>query len=373
MKNSIVYFCGDIAATKHSEAYFRSGDMSTLFEDILPLFQEADNVVVNLECALTEKETRIRKHGPNVKSPVETAEVMKKAGITACGLANNHSFDFGYAGLKDSFSALDAAGIDRFGAGHNEAEACAPYYFEAGGKRIAVVAVGEHEYTYAMCDLPGAAPFDPFDTLVRIRDAKRQADYLVVMYHGGKEQCEYPSPRLRKACHAFCDLGADLVLCQHSHIIGTLESYGNGKILYGQGNFHFVNYLDFRGWKTGLLVKATFGEEMEIELIPIESTDHGMRLVQGEEKDAMLNALAERSRSFEDGTWLDGWKAFVESKKEHYTNAVVNAGQGDDQETYDLAIEEFAHYLDCEAHTDVWRTLFPTWHAAGTTGAMQEA
>ena len=22
----------------------------------------------------------------------------------------------------------------------------------------------------------------------------------------------------------------------------------------------------------------------------------------------------------------------------------------------------FAHYLDCEAHMDVWRELFPTWN-----------
>jgi len=25
--------------------------------------------------------------------------------------------------------------------------------------------------------------------------------------------------------------------------------------------------------------------------------------------------------------------------------------------------EHFAHYLDCEAHTDVYRELFKTWHA----------
>ena len=24
--------------------------------------------------------------------------------------------------------------------------------------------------------------------------------------------------------------------------------------------------------------------------------------------------------------------------------------------------QRFAHYLDCEAHTDVWRELFPSWH-----------
>jgi len=27
--------------------------------------------------------------------------------------------------------------------------------------------------------------------------------------------------------------------------------------------------------------------------------------------------------------------------------------------------EHFAHYLDCEAHTDVYRELFRTWHNLG--------
>ena len=34
------------------------------------------------------------------------------------------------------------------------------------------------------------------------------------------------------------------MLCQHSHIIGCMEKYENGVILYGQGNFHFLKYLD---------------------------------------------------------------------------------------------------------------------------------
>ena len=34
-------------------------------------------------------------------------------------------------------------------------------------------------------------------------------------------------------------------------------------------------------------------------------------------------------------------------------------------------LEHFAHYLDCEAHTDVYRELFKTWHASQTDGAQE--
>ena len=30
--------------------------------------------------------------------------------------------------------------------------------------------------------------------------------------------------------------------------------------------------------------------------------------------------------------------------------------------TAEKGIKKFAHYLDCEAHTDVWRELYPTWN-----------
>ena len=57
------------------------------------------------------------------------------------------------------------------------------------------------------------------------------------------------------------------------------------------------------------------------------------------------------------GKWKDGWRDFCESMREQYTNALVNAFKPDATENEKGV---FGHYLDCEAHTDVWRELFPT-------------
>ena len=371
MKNNIVLFCGDVAATDGSREAFRAADVDTLFTDVSSVMAEADNIIVNLEGPLTERETKIRKIGPNLKTPVQGADVLKKLGVTACGLANNHIGDYDGGGLKDTFDHLDRVGIGYFGAGANEEAACAPYFFMAGDKNIAMLAVNEREYTVAYPDRPGAAPFYDLDTCVRIAETKAQADYLVVMYHGGKEQCEYPSPRLRKACHAFCKLGADLVLCQHSHIIGTKEQVGDSTILYGQGNFHFVGFLNhLPGWTTGLMVKAVFGEKMDLEFIPVEALEHGIRLMKGEEAEQILSGLEERSKRLQDGTWIDGWREFCLSKKEFYEKTVFDVGHA---EGLDFAREYFAIHLDCDCHADVWRELFPTWHGAGVDGSWKDA
>ena len=99
----------------------------------------------------------------------------------------------------------------------------------------------EHEYSYALKDRMGTNPYSPFDTMRDIKKAKENADYVVVIYHGGKEISRYPSPRLLEHCREMVLSGASVVLTQHSHCIGCYEEYEGGHILYGQGNLNYFS------------------------------------------------------------------------------------------------------------------------------------
>ncbi|MBR2024706.1 MAG: CapA family protein, partial [Clostridia bacterium] len=222
-----------------------------------------------------------------------------------------------------------------------------------GKVKIAVIAVCEHEYTYALENREGAREYDPYDTNDDIVEAKKNADYVFVIYHGGKEECRYPSPRLLKACRSMVKHGADVVLCQHSHCIGCYEKYGNGHILYGQGNFHFVcknfetkedgGYM----WNTGLIAKIDIDTELKIEFIPTVVDGQGIRLANREESEKLLSELNERSKSLKDGTWNELFKSFALSQSRYLIFP---------KEQY----EEIAHYFDCEAHTDMCKEIFKT-------------
>lgn len=361
--------CGDTVPTDLSAPLFAKGDVKTLFSDVADVFAAHDRVVVNLECALTETENRIRKCGPNLKGPTASAKTLKDAGVTDAGLANNHVLDFGVEGLHNTEKALDAAGIGWFGAGEDEDDAAKPYFMELGGKKIAFLSYNEHEYTYALKDQAGAAPFRPFAAMAQINAVKKQADYLIVLYHGGKEHCEYPSPRLHELCHAMIDLGADAVFCQHSHIIGCREEYNGGMIVYGQGNFHFMKYLDTPGWCRGLMTSIDVSDKLTYTFIPVEVKGDGIALMPKEEAEQVLADFEKRSESLKDGTWTDGWKAFVDSVSEMYTNVVKNAYTEPDNP---MRKEHFSHYLDCEAHLDVFKELYQTWHLTKQDGAEKE-
>ncbi len=358
--------CGDVCPVPPNYEEWIRGDANVLFNDVVEIFEVSDRTIVNLECALTESENGILKKGPNLKGPLNTARVLKEVGVTDCGLSNNHVFDYGIEGLRDTVRALGENGLNYTGIGKDEVDARKNLIIEHDGKKVAIVAVCEHEYTYAISDRMGARAYDPYDTHEDIRKAKENADFVVVMYHGGKEYCEYPSPRLRKLCQAMVRDGADVVLCQHSHCLGCYENYEGGHILYGQGNFHFLPRAEGAtpSWLEGLAVRLDIeGDNLEFSLIPTVVEGKGIRLAKGIEKDEMLEAISKRSENLHNGIWLEKWREFCEAHREPYTNGVRNAYSGSESD-----LEVFAHYLDCEAHTDVWRELYKTLNHTNEKG-----
>ena len=171
---------------------------------------------------------------------------------------------------------------------------------------------------------------------------------------------KYPSQNLQKICHKIAEKGADLIVCQHSHCIGTYENYKGGHILYGQGNFNFVESVDTEIMKTGVAV-CYDTKANTVEFIPTNTNEGsiGVQLVHGEEKENILSAFAERSEKLKTGEWKSGWNEFCERVKNTYLRNIERACL---ETSSDRENATFGHYLDCEAHTDVWRELFPTYN-----------
>ena len=344
---------GDVSIKEDCYELFAKGEAEVLFTDVKELLMSGDYTLVNLECAITERDTRIKKIGPNLKAPLKTAQVLSDVGVTHCLLSNNHIFDYGKGGVEDTLAELEKWGIKHTGFGKNREDARKNLIIDNGETRVAVIAVCEHEYSYALENRMGAREYDPYDTNDDIVEAKKNADHVVVIYHGGKEECEYPSPRLLKACRSMVKHGADVVLCQHSHCLGCYEKFEGGHILYGQGNFHFIckefeNPADNgKKWNTGLAVSLCFGKETNIEFVPTVVNGKGISLAKAEVRENILKELYERSEALKDGTWYEKFRSFALSQKRY-------------QIIPEDMREEIAHYFDCEAHTDVCKEIFRT-------------
>lgn len=352
---------GDVCPTERTNQLYDAKDITTLFGYTSSLFIGNDVNIVNLECAITDSDKGILKFGPNLKACKNTAFTLKELGVNYVGLSNNHIFDFGKKGVLDTIDALNEAGIGYTGFGENYEDSRKNLVIEKDGETLCIIAVCEHEYSYALPNRMGSRPFDEYDTIEDVREAKQKYDRVVVMYHGGKEQCRYPSPRLRKLCRALVRNGADVVLCQHTHCIGCYEYYDDCHILYGQGNFHFTG-ASFIGpdllpyWSNSLAVKYNTTSN-EIEFVPIVVKGMSIELAKGDEADEIMQSFYKRNDELKTDQWKKGWHDFCISMKDNYYKNVGNAAT--ENSTYHDN-HWFGHYLDCEAHTDVFRELFPT-------------
>ena len=287
---------GDVVPTQSNLESFLSGG-SLWDQNLMALRDQADIAVFNLECPLTDSDDPIEKCGPCMKAPRNAVKGLCSFRPDAVSLANNHILDYGPEGIRQTMEALSANGILTFGAGSDLDEADRPLILERNGKKIGFYALAEHEFSYARENSPGANPLDLLNLQERIRQIRDACDFLVVLYHGGREHYRYPSPMLQKTCRKIAVSGADVVLCQHSHCIGSHETYLGKEILYGQGNFLFDAEDAGESFRTGLLVRIQIDGDGKstVEYLPVRTKDGQCVLSEGEEREKTLGDLEVRS------------------------------------------------------------------------------
>ncbi len=287
----------DIVPTKSNKEFFQSGKITEIIdENLLNVLSSASYRIFNLEVPLADCEDPIKKCGPNLIAPTKCVKGLQALNIDFVTLANNHIMDQGEQGLWSSVKTLEISDISYAGASKNIHEAAKPFLISLGGVRVGIYCCAEHEFSIADENSPGANPFDTLESMDHISDLKEKSDYVIILYHGGKELYQFPSPELQKRCRKMIDKGADLVICQHSHCIGCEEKWGQGTIVYGQGNFLF-DYSTQELWKTGMLIEVSFlsGEE-EITYVPLVKQGNGVSLAKDDRAAEILNGFKERSK-----------------------------------------------------------------------------
>lgn len=321
MNGKIIIF-GDICPDNNYRKIFDKGSCA-LSENILAEIKKAEYVVANLECPATNETNPIVKCGPNLRAKPGDLQVLSKAGINVLSLANNHILDYGVDAVSDTLKACHDNGFFVFGAGKNQSEAEKPLIIEISGKKVGFISFAEEEFNIAGQTTPGSALFDPYYSFDKITALKKDVDIVVVLYHGGIEHYVYPTPLLQKKCRKMVEVGADLVLCQHSHCIGTIETYHEKTILYGQGNSVFGYREGNEKWNEGLLVELdAFSSNITFKLM--KATPEGIVFADTNDEDARIDLMRKQSEILDDVTAIkDSWTTFVEENKALYYSMLL--------------------------------------------------
>lgn len=323
-----VLFAGDFAPCRKFERLVLA-KKEDVFNDALELIKAADISFVNLECPLTTSQIAIKKSGPALKASPDAAKAIKS--FSVAGLANNHIFDYGEEGLKDTLKACKNVGVKTVGAGLSLEEAQQIYVHESKGVKVAIIAIAEHEFNQSEDGGAGSAPIDLVDNFKQIEVAKKLADIIVVTIHGGNEYFPYPRPKLRKLCKHFIDLGVDAVVCHHPHVPGAYEAYSGKPIYYSIGNLLFDNSDPQDYWEQGYFVELTFDVEKkeflgsEIHPYIQSASQGGVRLLAGADKRAFISRieLYKELLGSEDD-YRKVWSDFIEENTNGYIMRAYN-------------------------------------------------
>jgi len=246
--------------------------------------RNADIVVGNLEGVLSDhgksRKDTSRRGLFTFRMPEGYAATLREMGFDVLSLANNHSMDFGAAGLESTIRALKAENIQPMG---------------VPGAEMAVVKVRDTSVAFLNYSyLPAFARIDDEERIkAEIKQARAAADLVVVTVHGGKEGViaigapsgdEYFMHEYRgdilKFSHLAIDAGASAVFGHGPHVVRPFEIYKGKPVFFSLGNFVGYHSLSTRGkLANSIIAEVRFspqGKLLGVGVIPLKLDRSGI-------------------------------------------------------------------------------------------------
>lgn len=232
-------------------------DFSESFKYVKDILKDSDLSVAVLE-------TTLQGNGnysgfPLFNSPDEVLTAMKDSGIDTINLATNHIWDGGIDALKRTVEVTEEHGLEVTGARKNSNEpryeiididgekiGMISYVFETGivdGKST-INSIPISEESKLLLNTFSYDKLDEFySELEQNLDAMKSegAEFTIVAMHWGEEYYNEPSDYQIEIAKKLNEMGIDIVLGNHPHVIQPYEIMTNSQgkktfVIYAQGN-----------------------------------------------------------------------------------------------------------------------------------------
>ncbi|MBE6158989.1 MAG: CapA family protein [Firmicutes bacterium] len=214
------------------------------FYNIQEDLDEAEIKIVNQENVLAASHYGYSSY-PCFNAPEEVGEAEAKAGFNVILHATNHTMDKGEKAVYKTMEFWNNyPEIAVLGINEKEEDQNNIYIYNQNGFKVALL-----NYTYGTNGIP--LPSDkPY--LVNLMDkeritndvklAKEQADIVVVLPHWGTEYQHTPDSFQKEYAQLLSDLGVDLVIGTHPHVLENIEVITNDEghqmlVYYSLGNY----------------------------------------------------------------------------------------------------------------------------------------
>lgn len=323
-----ILISGDYCPIGRTVELLKQKNFERIFNGFEQIVSSVDFSVVNFECPVTTSTSKINKTGPCIKTEdVNSLRALQFAGFNLLTLANNHIQDYSGQGVMDTIRNAQAMGFDIVGAGSSQREALRPFIQDIEGIKVGFINIAENEFCAATDTVPGAYTFDLIDNLKEIKKLRLDVDKIILIYHGGREHYQLPTPDQRKRFRFFIENGVDGIVAHHTHCVSGYEYYDGKPIIYSLGNFIFDYKKKYQKgiWTEGMSVILSLGnkdDNFEIELIPHvqgREEDSTLHILEGKEKELFMKKVENLSAIIQDDKKFSGeWQKYLNTQKTFY-------------------------------------------------------
>lgn len=251
---STVFIAGDVmlGRTVMRKSY-ELNDFSYPFRKVADVIRGAGIAFVNLENPII-KTCPFRETGMVFCTTPEMLQGLTFSGVDIVNLANNHTGNYGQAGLEETLQYLSKENILSTGIG-----------------KLAVIE--KDNITFGFLGFDKSEQVNPKltqDEIDLIAESNDKVDLLVVSMHWGVEYQDKALPGVRSLAKEIVGYGADLIVGHHPHWVQDWEFIDGKPVFYSLGNFVFDQMWSEKT-KKGLVVVLTYGEKgnmVDYELLP---------------------------------------------------------------------------------------------------------
>ena len=245
-------------------------DYNSFYEDISRYVKAADIAVINQETILGGSSFEYTGY-PEFNTPWEVGDAAINAGFDVFTCATNHALDRRSAGIEKELEYFSKhPEVVHIGTNASEEDYNKITYYEKNGITFALL-----NYTYGTngIPLPSDKPYivnmlDEDKVKKDIRQARQNADVVIVFPHWGTENSHTVDEQQKKYVKIFSELGVDIVIGTHPHVLQKVEWVENAEtgkkmlVYYSIGNFisHQTNLSQMCGGMAEITVERKSGE-----------------------------------------------------------------------------------------------------------------
>ena len=269
-------------------------DFKPIIEYIKPIVQTYDLAYYNQETILGGTEIGLSDY-PTFNSPYEAGDAMIDAGFNLVSLATNHTIDRG-----------EKAALNSRNYWNNQKDVLAVGSYSSFDERDKVVVKEKNNITYTMLNYtygtngipvpngkeylvnvwPAIGNNPDSDTKYQnykeqvkkdIEAVREKVDVLIVAMHWGVEYTHNPTVYEKDAAKYLADLGVDIIIGTHPHVIQPVEWIDDTIVFYSLGNFlsaqlNDQNYNKMIGLMSSLTINKTkIGDDITITIDNIDN------------------------------------------------------------------------------------------------------